>query len=131
MPTYEYKCDDCMMVKEAMRRIADRHDAPRCSCGGTTSLAVSLTAVHAESPSVPYWMGPRRLDGRGSVIKDDTTVRAARAHQEQLHSYNGVDAKRVDAEIAGMRKDYESLLHNPERRKQILAEAGRKQQYVR
>lgn len=42
MPLYEYACRACGTRVEAMRRVAERLDAPACAaCGGPTTLAVS------------------------------------------------------------------------------------------
>jgi len=47
MPTYDYRCPDCGERFEAMRRIAQRAEAPRCPrCSGEhAELAVSAPFV--------------------------------------------------------------------------------------
>lgn len=41
MPVYEYRCDDCRELTEALRRMADADDPQPCEhCGGETTQRV-------------------------------------------------------------------------------------------
>lgn len=53
MPLYEYLCRDCGGRVEAMRRMSERENAPRCeSCGSErTELAMSATSFLGGSGS--------------------------------------------------------------------------------
>lgn len=51
MPTYVYKCGECGRRQEAIRTIAERHDAPKCAaCYGPTALRITATMVSVFQP---------------------------------------------------------------------------------
>lgn len=75
-------------------------------------------------------MGPPRLDDKGRLVTSDTDEHTVRSYNEQIPCYTGVDAAREKAELHEARVMYEGLLHNPEKRRSILAEAERKSENV-
>ena len=50
MPTYVYSCPICRKRQEAVRRIAERDDAPRCCGGVLTERRITATMVSVFSP---------------------------------------------------------------------------------
>ena len=36
MPTYDFQCSKCSKIVEAVRRVDERDDAPKCECGAET-----------------------------------------------------------------------------------------------
>ena len=51
MPTYEYRCTNCSKTTDAVRRVAERDDAPRCSlCCAPTVRRITPTMVSVFTP---------------------------------------------------------------------------------
>lgn len=51
MPTYEYRCLHCSKLTEAVRRIAERDDCPRCSlCCAPTVRRITATMLASFTP---------------------------------------------------------------------------------
>ncbi len=50
MPTYLYACPICRKRQEAVRRIADRDDSPRCCGGVLTERRITATMVSVFTP---------------------------------------------------------------------------------
>lgn len=51
MPTYTYVCPNCTKRQEAVRRIAERDDCPKCNrCYGPTERRITATMVSVFSP---------------------------------------------------------------------------------
>lgn len=101
MPLYVAKCDGCDVRVEYVRRIADRHDTPRCpQCAGSTRKV--LTPVRGFADIEPY-QSP--VDGR--VI----TGRRARRDDFKRHNcrpWEGLEVERRESEK--WRKEQEATL---------------------
>lgn len=54
-PLYEYRCQNCSEITEAVRSVEDRNDAPACAhCNGETRKIISLNSkVHPDF--APYY----------------------------------------------------------------------------
>lgn len=51
MPTYTYACSECGKRQEAVRRIAERDDCPKCDrCYGPTERRITATMVSVFTP---------------------------------------------------------------------------------
>ena len=76
MPIYEYMCQDCGVVSEKLRRIADRNDPFKCpECGSdNTKLAVSVPSIN-----IPVTDG---LRGSGKADMDRVIGKDAEMRQE-------------------------------------------------
>lgn len=59
MPVYEYECEECGKVTEALRRMAEADEPIACEkCGSTkTRRAHSVTAVGASKGDTPLPVG--------------------------------------------------------------------------
>ena len=53
MILYQYRCQSCKEITEALRSIEKRDDAPECSCGGQTRKIISVQRVHSDL--APYY----------------------------------------------------------------------------
>ena len=54
MPLYEYRCQTCSELTEAIRCVADRDNAPECwDCGKATRKIISIQRVHPDFE--PYY----------------------------------------------------------------------------
>jgi len=64
MPTYFYRCTECDQTATAVRRVADRHDAP--DCHGPMKLTITPTAFRA-----PQWNMSYYCQGLGKPITSE------------------------------------------------------------
>lgn len=83
IPTYEYRCTSCTKTTDAVRRIAERDEAPRCSlCYAPTVRRITATMV---SVFTPYQAVAEDKDsGRRPLIK-------SRAEHEAFLRRNGYE----------------------------------------
>lgn len=53
MPMYSYRCEDCDCNKLAMRKIAEREDAPKCDrCGQPMQFEIAPVVGIVKNPAV-------------------------------------------------------------------------------
>ena len=50
---YQYRCEACKEVTDAVRSVAERDDCPECKCGGETHKIISSYRVHSDL--TPYY----------------------------------------------------------------------------
>jgi len=50
---YEYRCEVCQEITEAVRSVDDRNNCPDCDCGGKTKKIISVYKVHGDMK--PYY----------------------------------------------------------------------------
>ena len=51
---YEYRCQECNKITEAVRSVDDRNNVPECEhCGGRTRKIISVSKVHGDFE--PYY----------------------------------------------------------------------------
>ena len=50
---YEYRCETCKEVTDAVRSVADRNNCPECVCGGSMVKIISSYRVHSDLK--PYY----------------------------------------------------------------------------
>lgn len=56
MPIYEYRCERCDHVQDAVRSVESRHDGPVCSrCEHGTNLVISPVRFNAPIWNVSYY----------------------------------------------------------------------------
>lgn len=54
MIMYEYRCEFCREITDALREIEERNDCPKCErCGGKTSKIISKYYAHGDLS--PYY----------------------------------------------------------------------------
>jgi putative FmdB family regulatory protein len=76
---YEYRCQNCKEITQAVRSVADRDNAPDCKCGGTTRKIISVQRVHGDFR--PYYdvnleCGIESKQHRKKVMKERDVVEA-------------------------------------------------------
>lgn len=92
MPTYVYECrSGCSKRIEAVRRIAERADAPACQCGSATDLRITPTMVSVFSPYRA--VAEDKESGKRPVIR-------SKAEHEAFLRRNGYEEVGNDASMA-------------------------------
>ena len=97
MPTYEYRCTNCSKTTDAVRRVAERDDAPRCSlCCAPTVRRITPTMV---SVFTPYRaVAADKESGEYPVIR-------SRAEHQAFLSRNGYEEVGNDKSMAPLPRE--------------------------
>jgi putative FmdB family regulatory protein len=53
VPLYEFRCEDCGRLTEALRPMGDHRDS-MCSCGGTAVWVISAPRMHTWDTDRPF-----------------------------------------------------------------------------
>jgi hypothetical protein len=70
MPTYTAECDSCRATQDYYRTVAERHNTPRCDCGGKMKLVLMPTFVVDDIPEYVSTTTGRRIGSR-KTRRDD------------------------------------------------------------
>lgn len=114
MPTYVYRCPICRKSQEAVRRIAERDDSPRC-CGGVLAER-RIVAPLAVRSFAPYRaIASEKESGERPVIR-------SKAEHEAFLRRNGYEEVGNDTSMAP--RAAEDVAERRTRKLKELAEDG-------
>ncbi|HXP64506.1 MAG TPA: hypothetical protein VN815_03445 [Steroidobacteraceae bacterium] len=87
MPVYSFQCTCCQAVETVFRKIAERHDAPKCH--GPMLRIVEAPAVQTDLPGYTSPIDGRWVEGRRARVED--------LKRNNCREWEGMDTERKEA----------------------------------
>lgn len=124
MPLYECECLECRAHADYYQSVAERHETPKCKCGGETKLVLGVSYVQDDiQPYVSHTTG--RVIGSRSKRRDDLRRSNCReweglaAETKEAARIRAYDEQRRDAKLDDVaRRAYHQRL-TPQQRREI------------
>jgi len=124
VPTYVCECQSCRTTQDYYRTVSERHDTPKCECGGETKLVLMPTFVQDDIPEYISTTTGRRIGSR-KTRRDDLARSGCRpweglaAEKQEAQRRTKYDEQRRDAKLEHTARTLYHQKLTPQQRREI------------